>query len=284
MEVLKERKMSWKDLFPKENRYFETENGILYCGDCLEIMKKFPKESIDLIYIDPPYGIDMDKKFGIKWKSTEKHYKFCDNLGLGIIRKIDIKGKKSNFGLAHYLQWIYPRLVLMKELLNEQGNIYIHLDYHLVHYIKILMDEIFGKNNFLNEIIWYYKHGSITKNRFSHRHDTLLLYIKSETYFYNGVAVGDLREQKTFGSFFGIDENGRKYRIIKKKGKIYKYYLDEPKNPDDVWIVNKISERDKTERTGFPTQKPKELLERVIKASSNKNFIIGDFFAGSGTT
>jgi len=234
---------------------------------------------IDLIYIDPPFDSKADYKTKIKLPDFEikKNPTVIEQFAYADTWKD---------GTVSYLKMLYPRLVLMRELLSERGSIYVHVDWHVGHYVKVIMDEIFGKNNFINEIIWYYKHGGIARNWFSRRHDTLLLYSKSKSYFYNGKAVGDLREQNegTFGGYFGTDENGRRYREVRKNGKVYRYYLDEPKNPDDVWLVEKIPERDKTERTGFPTQKPERLLERIIKASSDKDFIVADFFAGSGTT
>jgi DNA modification methylase len=180
---------------------------------------------------------------------------------------------------------MYERLVLMKELLSNDGSIYVHLDYRMVHYVKILMDEIFGKENFQGQVIWHYRSGGIGKTWFNRRHDILLFYSKTSNYFYNGFAVGDTREieEGTFGGYFGTDETGRRYREVRKGGKVYKYYLDEPKNPDDVWIVSQIPERDKTERTYYPTQKPERLLERIILASSNEGDIVADFFSGSGT-
>jgi len=113
----------------------------------------------------------------------------------------------------------------------------------------------------------------------------LLVYHKAKIYFYNGKAAGDLREQNegTFGGYFGVDDGGRKFREVRKFGKVYKYYMDEPRNPDDVWLIPQIPERDKTERLGYPTQKPLALLERIIKASSNEGDVVLDPFCGCGT-
>jgi len=138
----------------------------------------------------------------------------------------------------------------------------------------------------MNEIIWHKNSGGIGRTSFSKRHDTILVYNKSADYFYDGKAVGDLREQNegTFGGYFGTDKDGRKYREVRKAGKVYKYYMDEPRNPDDVWDIPQIPERDKTERLGYPTQKPEALLERIIKASSKEGDQILDPFCGCGTT
>jgi site-specific DNA-methyltransferase (adenine-specific)/adenine-specific DNA-methyltransferase len=270
--------MSWKDIFPKENRYFETENGILYCGDCLEVMKELPKECIDLIYIDPPYGIDRDKVFGMeKWKSTDIHYKFCDDIGLNIIRKID-KRKRSNYGIAHYLYWIYNKLILMRELLSEQGSIYVHIDWHVGHYVKVIMDEIFGKENFVNEIIWSYKTGGVPeKLGYAKKHDILFFYskVKNRTFF-------KLPKQKSYldSKFFKPHQKKSKELGI-EEDYIGMFRLVECR---DVWDDIKAFHPRSSERVDYATQKPEALLKRIIEASCPEGGIVADFFAGSGTT
>ena len=116
---------SWDDLYDalieSEYHYFHTDKGVLLCGDCEVVMEIIPNESINLIYIDPPYGAPSDRVFGLQWKSTEEHYRFCDSIGLGIVRKIDRR-------VGHFLFWMYSKLVLMKELLKSTGSIYLHCD------------------------------------------------------------------------------------------------------------------------------------------------------------
>ncbi|HEY2328498.1 MAG TPA: site-specific DNA-methyltransferase, partial [Verrucomicrobiae bacterium] len=170
-------------------------------------------------------------------------------------------------------------------VLKPTGSLYLHCDPTASHYLKILLDGVFGKEMFLNEIIWYKNSGGIGRTSFSKRHDTLLLFSKTENYFYDGKAIGELREQEkgTFGGYFGKDPDGREYRECRKGGKIYKYYMDEPRNPEDVWEIPQIPERDKTERLGYPTQKPEALLDRVIKASSKRGDVVLDPFCGCGT-
>ena len=265
--------MSWKDQFPKEDRYFETDSGILYLGDCLEIMKGFPKDIINLVYVDPPYGIDRDKVFGMpKWKSVEEHYKFCDKLGLSILRKIDSK-KRSNYGIAHYLSWMYPRLILMKKLLAENGSIYVHLDWHMVHYVKILMDEIFGYGNFRNEIVWCYAGGGSSPKNFADKHDTIMFYINGSNWVFNVQRI-------PYGSM-GLGKTWRRADGSKPH--------PEGKHLEDWWTDIKpvLSLTDKLHRIGewinFQTQKPEALLKRIILASSNSNHLVADFFCGSGT-
>jgi DNA modification methylase len=185
-----------------------------------------------------------------------------------------------------YLAMMAPRLLELRRVLKPTGSIYLHCDPTASHYLKLLMDATFGVMNFRNEIIWHKNSGGIGRTAYSKRHDTILFYSKSEGYYYDGKAIGELREQDkgTFGGYFGVDANGREYREVRKKGKVYKYYMDEPRNPEDVWEVSQIPERDKTERLGYPTQKPEALLERIIKASSNEGDLVLDPFCGCGTT
>jgi adenine-specific DNA-methyltransferase len=184
-----------------------------------------------------------------------------------------------------YLIWLNARLYEMKRLLKKTGTIYVHCDSHASHYIKIEMDKIFGYDQLLAQIIWHKNSGGIGRASFSKRHDVILQYSKTGNYYYDGKAVGDLREQEkgTFGGYFGIDENGREYREVRKAGKIYKYYMDEPRNPEDVWEVAQIPERDKLERIGYPTQKPIELLQRIVDSSCPPGGVVADFFMGGGT-
>lgn len=256
----------------------------LYHGDCIDIIPKLIEEGVkvDLIYIDPPFCIKADEKFGmLPWKKTnyKSDCKFID------ILPID-SGEKS------YLHWIYPRLYLMRELLSDKGSIYVHLDWHVGHYVKILMDEIFGKNNLINEIIWCYTQGGRPVNGFPNKHDNIFLYSKGSSFILNKDDIKiayDLYSEKSSSAFTKIDEDGRRYYTKWVNDKEYKYYMDEGKNPYDWWndipkITGRAAVAENTELTGYATQKPSKLLERIIKASSNEDSIVADFYAGSGTT
>ncbi|MBA7541607.1 hypothetical protein ES705_33923 [subsurface metagenome] len=196
-----------------------------------------------------------------------------------------MRGYLTECPLLAYLCMMAPRLVEMRRALKDTGSIYLHCDPTASHYLKLLMDAVFEVDNFRNEIVWFKNSGGIGRTAFNKRHEILFFYSKTKKYYYNGKAVGDLREQNegTFGGYFGEDKNGRKYREVRKAGKVYKYYMDEPKNPNDVWPVPQIPERDKTERVGYPTQKPEALLERIIKANSNEGDTVMDPFCGCGT-
>ncbi|OQX70992.1 hypothetical protein B6D52_02875, partial [Candidatus Parcubacteria bacterium 4484_255] len=154
--------------------------------------------------------------------------------------------------------------------------------------MRLVLDEIFGKENIKNEIIWYYKNGGGRSTTwFNRKHDTIFWFSKNQNeYIYNGKDAGEKRnlDEGTFSGYFKTDEDGRRYQEVRANGKIYKYYTDELKNADDVWDIGIISQRDLTERVDYPTQKPEKLLERIIKASSNEGDLVADFFCGSGTT
>ena len=231
---------------------------------------------IDLIYIDPPFCCEADKKFGmISWKKNIQQKNRVDE----IFPEIETLG---GVDVANYLRWMYPRLYLMKELLSDKGSIYVHLDWHVGHYVKVLMDEIFGKDNFQNEIIWSYKTGGIPQNRFAKKHDNILFYSKTANFKFN------MLYEKAYiptlaGRTFAIEELGAKIDEegcpdCGLKGQWYKM-----SSMRDVWNVTALF-RNSQEREDYPTQKPEALLERIIKASSNENSIVADFFGGSGTT
>ena len=299
---------------PEQEKSFKNK---LYFGDNLDILRnKIPDGIVDLIYLDPPfksgktYNIIFQPEAGEfkgataqiqtfedTWKWGEEAEKNYTELITGQNSKekpnqklIDlIKAMRSYLGevpMMAYLSMMAPRLLEMKRVLKNTGSIYLHCDPVASHYLKLLMDAIFGGKNFINEIIWHKNSGGIGRNAYSKRHDVLLYYAKTDQYYYNGKAIGELREQEkgTFGGYFGVDENGREYREVRKAGKVYKYYMDEPRNPEDVWEVPQIPERDKTERIGYPTQKPEKLLERIIQASSKKGDLVLDPFCGCGTT
>ncbi|MFH1392678.1 MAG: DNA methyltransferase [bacterium] len=288
------------------------QNRTLFFGDNLDILReKIPDKSFDLIYLDPPFN--SKRSYNVLFKETAEDgsqdsqaqiQAFEDSWSWGKESKkaFDYLVTKTNEDISNlllalekmighndmmaYLTMMTIRLIELRRVLKDTGSLYLHCDPTASHYLKIALDVIFGKNNFMNEIIWHKNSGGIGRTTFSKRHDTILVFNKTQNYFYDGKAVGDLREQEegTFGGYFGTDKDDRKYREVRKAGKIYKYYLDEPKNPDDVWSVPQIPERDTTERLGYPTQKPLALLERIIKASSKKGDWILDPFCGCGTT
>lgn len=259
----------------------------LYFGDCLSVCNNLLNTSvngnIDLIYIDPPFGFKRDECFGmIPWKQNTQPKNRVDE----ILPEIE---KLQDIGVANYLRWLYPRLVLMWELLSDKGSIYVHLDWHVGHYVKLLMDEIFGKDKFVNEIIWNKGfRGTESQRIFQHSHDTILMYSTSKNYIWN--QQGQPYKDMSLGRYNQIDENGKRYALIKRtrtNGEVYygKTYPNEAgKKINDVIAHIATMASTNKERLGYDTQKPEELINIFIKASSNEDSIVADFFAGSGTT
>lgn len=273
----------------------EWRNRLIY-GDNLLVMQALLagdpttglpslRGMVDLIYIDPPF----DSKADYRTKVT------LPNISLSqkptVIEQFAYSDTWKD-GTVSYLEMLYPRLVLMRELLSEQGSIYVHIDWHIGHYVKLIMDEIFGKDNFKNEIIWRYS-GWNKRNQtyFNRRHDNILYYSKSSDVLFDPYkeqweSKEDYvrqRKQKVL-----IDENGREYVLSDGgNGTRVKRFLDEAmldgRHIDDVWMIDKINNSDK-QAVGYGTQKPIKLLERIIESNSKPNSLVLDLFGGSGTT
>lgn len=246
------------------------------------LLKEFAGQ-INLIYIDPPFATGADFSINIKLGDLEwtKEASVIEEKAYR-----DTWGK----GLDSYLQMMYDRLVLMRELLADNGSIYVHLDWHVGHYMKIIMDEIFGKENFRNEVIWDYT--SRTQRHiktFSNKHDIILSYSKNINDIIFNLVFEPYTQEYIEEHFRHIDKKGRRYCLSDGgRGKPrYKRYLDEEpgKAISDVWQIKHIHNWSAEYREiNFPTQKPEALLERIIKSSSNEGDIVADFFCGSGTT
>jgi len=237
---------------------------------------------IDLIYIDPPFDSKADYRTKIKLPGVDIEARPT------VIEQHAYSDTWKD-GTVSYLQMMVPRLILMRELLSEQGSIYVHIDWHVGHYVKVIMDEIFGKENFRNEIIWYYGERQLpTATKFNNKHDVIFYYSKSKEPYFKMTFKPYSKEY--IKQFFKKDENGRYYTSTDAgKGKErYKRYLDECPGIamdtvwDDIKMIGSISM--KKERVNYDTQKPEALLKRIIEASCPEGGIVADFFAGSGTT
>lgn len=267
-----------------ENQWF---NKLIY-GDNLLAMQALlagdetspsMRGKIDLIYIDPPFDSKADYRTNVKLPNSDIVQKPT------IIEQFAYKDTWKN-GTASYLEMMVPRFILMRELLSETGSIYVHIDWHVGHYVKVIMDEIFGKNNFRNEIIWKYTGSLQPKNDFARKHDVIFRYSKSNSVKYNPVYIP--YSEGAIARFDHEDEKGR-YKITKRNGKEYKTYMKEGKPIEDVWIEDDIVDipiimKNSKENVNYGTQKPETLLERIIKASTDEGDIVADFFMGSGTT
>ncbi len=269
-----------RELSISKKDYRDDWCNLLFWGDNLSVMiylLKAYSNSLDLIYIDPPFatGNNFNYKILIGEKNGSEISEAYSDVWSG--------------GIDTYISFIYDRLKLMKALLSERGSIYLHLDWHISHYIKVIMDEIFGKENFRNEIIWAYPAASAKTRRFFIRsYDAILFYSKSDNYIFNddpeiymefSNRVKDNLKKDEHGTFYyrGGSHDGKKLS--------QKVYLQEDGIfPRDVWNDIPYIRANTLEYQGFSTQKPERLLKRIILASSNQGDIVADFFCGTGTT
>ena len=229
---------------------------------------------VDLIYIDPPFDSKADYSTKVTLPGVELEQK------PSVIEQFAYSDTWSD-GTASYLAMITPRLVLMRELLADMGSIYVHLDWHVGHYVKLVMDDVFGKDRFLNNIIWSFNTRTMTSTWFAKKHNSLLFYSRTENNFFNVDAVRVPHKQESLIQYDRIDENGKRYKQQSGGARTYLNELGQP--CPDVWEIQILGSRD-TERNGYETQKPERLIERVIRASSPSNGLVIDFFGGSGTT
>src|SRR3989338_3203146 len=269
-----------EELFGKDGQ--EGLKNRLIWGDNLLIMGSLLKEyagKINLIYIAPPFATGDDFSFTVNIGDQAEITKEPSALEVKAYR--DTWGK----GMQSYLQMMYDRLVLMKELLADDGSIYVHLDWHVGHYVKAIMDEIFGRKNLVREIIWDRKNpsgGKAAAQNWIHVHDNILFYAKSSSKFLFNKQYEPYTEEYIKERFVHQDEKG-KYRLQGNDNR--RQYLSESKGKalTSVWSMADINVM-ALERTLYQTQKPSALLERIITASSNEGDIVADFFCGSGTT
>ena len=222
---------------------------------------------VDLVYIDPPFDSKADYRTKITLPGTTIEQRPT------VIEQFAYSDTWSD-GTASYLAMITPRLILMRELLAPTGSIYVHLDWHVGHYVKLVLDDVFGKENFRNEIIWYYKHMSNVRQDFGRKHDNIFRYAKSADFVFNLDDVREPYDEKTLKRYENdVVFPGGYTATANPLGKA----------PDDVWIIPPIRNVSR-ENVNYGTQKPKELLERILKASSKPGSLVADFFVGSGTT
>jgi len=326
----------------KQEQIGKESDNLVIRGECLSACAYLKEQGIkvDLVYIDPPFasGADYAKKVYIRKnpKLAEKVKKVEEELGIEGLKAFEETMYGDIWKKEDYLNWMYENLIAIKSIMSDTGSIYVHLDWHVGHYVKILMDEIFGEDNFTNEIIWKRKTGTAnSQNTFGNQTDNIFLYSKSNKYIYKPTfRRNDIPEDVIEKKFNKVDENSKKYwsgdlgspNLRENLKYDYKGY----KPPKNGWavkidIMKKWDEEGKLifpkskggrirrkmfldEWAGFPvqnlwddispvqsqskekvynsyaTQKPEALLQRIIKASSNKNMVIADFFGGSGVT
>lgn len=234
----------------------------LYFGDNLAVLATLPAASYDLIYIDPPFNTGkIQSRTQLRTVRSEQG----DRVGFGGHRYSSIKIGERAYGdsFDDFLAFIEPRLLEAYRLLKPQGSFFFHIDYREVHYCKVLIDQIFGRDSFINEIIWAYDYGARSRKKWSTKHDTILWYAKDpENYTFNYDQIDRIPYMAP--GLVGPEKAAR------------------GKTPTDVWWNTIVSPNGK-EKTGYPTQKPLAILNRIVRVHSNPNDQLLDFFAGSGS-
>ena len=271
----------------------------MFHGDNLDFMRAMDSETVDLIATDPPFNkgkdfhatpdsIAADASFQDRWVWEPVHDEW---LG-GVIKDDNQQLAEAIMATRHahgesmgaFICFLSVRMMSMHRLLKRTGSIFLHCDATASHYIKSAMDAIFGRENFVNEIIWCYETSGRSKKAFGRKHDTIFWYAKKagqHTYTNPRVPVSEASLKKYFKH---VDEDGRRYREDKKAGRAYRYYADAGQNPLDWWTDVAALQHNAKERTGYPTQKPLALYKRLIEAASNPGDVVLDPFAGCATT
>ena len=238
--------------------------GLLH-ADCLDVLAALPGASVDLVYVDPPFGTGQLRR--LDRVVTGAGNKTRVGFGGRTYRYEQESGETLAFhddmGLDEYLEFLAVRITQMHRVLSPTGSIYLHLDHRSVHHARIIMDEVFGSERFLNEIVWAYDYGGRSPRMWPRKHDNLLWYAKGESWTFNSDQIDRIPYMAP--GLVGPEKAAR--------GKL----------PTDVWWMTIVPTNSK-ERTGYPTQKPLKLLERIVASSSRPGDLVADFFAGSGTT
>lgn len=293
-----------------------TEGNMVIRGECVSACAYLKEQGIhvDLVYIDPPFasGADYAKKVYIRRNPNvaEAIAQAEQELDVDELKAFEEKMYGDVWDKEKYLNWMYENLMAIKSIMSETASIYVHLDWHIGHYVKILMDEIFGEDHFQAEIVWKRMTPSGFKGKYGigHSHDVIFWYSVSDECVYNPIMVPYSKEYIE-QRFSKVDENGRHFKDekigtattdetierLKSEGRIYvtsngtlriKHFLDEAEGIalDDIWTDIYAVNSQAEERVDYATQKPEELIERILKASSNDGMTVADFFGGSGVT
>ena len=295
------------------------DKNLVIRGECVSACAYLKEQGVqvDLVYIDPPFasGADYAKQVYIRRnpKVAEAIAQAEQELDIEELKSFEEKMYGDVWDKEKYLSWMYENLMAIKSVMSESASIYVHLDWHIVHYIKVLMDEIFGEDNFVNDITWKRQtsSGFKGKNAMGKNHDNILVYVKSDSFLYNTiylpyseeyiakrfshVEIVNGKERRFKDAFLGTATTDDTIARLKSENRIYytenggmrlKIYLDEaPGIPlDDVWTDLNAVNSQAEEREEYATQKPEALLNRIITASTNKDMLVADFFGGSGVT
>ncbi len=236
--------------------YLET--NVLYCDNNLDRLSQFPDESVDLVYLDPPFF--SNKTYEVIWGDEAEVRSFED---------------RWEGGINHYIEWMAHRVRELHRVLKPTGSLYLHCDWHASHHLRVMLDDIFGASQFRNEIIWHYRRWTGEARSFLKMHDTIFFYSKSNDYNFN----------RQFTEYTEASKERKKNHHTRIKGDdVYVTSVDERGvGENDVWQISLLNSQAR-ERLGYPTQKPEALLERIVAASSNPGDVVLDPFAGCGTT
>ncbi len=232
-------------------------------GDSLEVARGAPDGSLQLVYVDPPFATGADQRG----------------------RHADPRYADAEADPDRFVAWLSPWLVESRRALAERGSLIVHLDYRAIHYVKVALDRLFGRSRFVNEIVWCYAVGGKSRRGFGRKHDTLLWYARTDDWAFYPDAI---RVARRGGSHMRVvlDEQGRpvQEKTDRKTGRVYRYPVAAGKIPEDWWTDIETLNHSDRERTGWPSQKPERLLERLIRATTVAGDRVADWFAGSGTT
>jgi len=247
----------------------------LVLADNLAFLRTLPDDSIGLVYIDPPFATGARRTsprttaaFSDDWAAPKPSSNSSFVIRHSSLCPPSLAPRPSPLSLEAYLGWLNARLFEIRRVLRPTATLYVHLDWHAVHYVKVELDKLFGGGeHFRNEIVWHYNSGPRRKTDFGRRHDLILRYTKTDRYTFNPDAV-----RQPYSPDINVPACKRHY--YNPLGKVM----------DDVWRIPILPQNDHTERLGYPTQKPEALLDLIVRASSNEGDLVADFFCGSGTT
>ena len=280
-----QRGMPLYEMEKQETVGTNPDGNMVIRGECVSACAYLKSKGIqvDLVYIDPPFasGADYAKKVYIRRnpKVAEAIAQAEQELDVDELKAFEEKMYGDVWDKEKYLNWMYENLMAIKSVMSETASIYVHLDWHIGHYVKILLDEIFGEDHFRNEIVWWYLWGGRGKTQWNPKHDTIYFYSRSDEWIFNYLDVLDDHNLMTEGSKNRLNYKGAMVTSKSESSEI----PDDKVLPSDTWYVATINAMAK-EKLDYATQKPEELLERIIKASSNEGMIVADFFGGSGVT
>ncbi len=310
--MILQRGMPLYEMEKQETVGENADHNMVIRGECVSACAYLKEQGIevDLVYIDPPFasGADYAKKVYIRRnpKVAEAMAKAEEELDIDELKAFEEKMYGDIWEKEKYLNWMYENLMAIKSVMSERGTIFVHLDYNISHYVKILLDEIFGETCFLNNIVWCYQTRQFSKKYFNRKHHDIFWYAKNpDKYIFNWDVPGVIQEyaEATIKKYKLKDHIGY-YRLCGRgiegspiKGAkdvdpqwetdhpelVVRDYLGNGYAPSDYWIIDIVNQAAK-ERTDYTTQKPEALLEKIIKAASNKGMLVADFFGGSGVT